>query len=68
MRILSVLILLALLMLTACGNDEPVAKSEKKEHFLSAQQKALEKAKAVAGAANDAMEKRQKELDKLNDK
>jgi len=66
MRMLSILIVPALLM-AACGDsDNPVAKTPvKKEHFLSAQQKVLEDAKAVSAMANDATARRQKELDKL---
>ncbi len=70
MRILSVLIVPALLAVAACSDsdDATSATKDKKEHFLSAQQKAMENAKAVAGAANEATARRQKELDKLNNK
>ena len=67
------LILFTLLLLWGCGSSDDSASSEtsgspeKKEHFLSDQQRALETARTAAGAIEAAAERNAKAVEKLDD-
>jgi outer membrane biogenesis lipoprotein LolB len=67
------LVLCALLLLWGCGsstsNNTATSEnaSEPKEHFLSDHQRALESAKSVAGAIEEAAERNAAQVEKLKD-
>ena len=66
------LVLCALLLLWGCGsstsnNTASENASEPKEHFLSDHQRALESAKSVAGAIEEAAERNAAQVEKLKD-
>ena len=60
-------------LLWGCGSSDDSASSEtsespeKKEHFLSDQQRALESARTAAGAIEAAAERNAKAVEKLDD-
>ena len=66
----STLVLCALLLLWGCGSSTSETSensSEPKEHFLSDHQRALESAKSVAGAIEEAAERNAAQVEKLKD-
>jgi len=55
-----VIVLLSAMILNACSKTDD---GEKKEHFASSQQKALEKAQGVEDMLKETEEKRRKEME-----
>ncbi len=64
----SIIFVVLMLSLSACGDKAASEASKAKEHFLSEQQKVLEQAKEVTNAATEAIEKQKKALEEIDSK